>query len=263
MAGCQKDLQCWDENAFLFYYRVIIVYNDGFIEIRISMGKKLIGLEKFKKIVHPEVVAEIRGWTKHPELSKLLKTLESIADREQFFDFYAEAMVARHLISQGCEIKVEVPTKTGKTVDFKISKGSDTFFVHVKRLNFDREMQHDLDVGNNLRVKDGGDDGRHLKKLKSAYKQFMPDGVNIILVTSAWREDSSIEDLQEDMEDFWSNGKHSDSNIIVWFLSHPREKGIDFELFFRENSEIHPCVVALFERDSLKQKILGESVIGG
>ena len=208
------------------------------------------GLEIFAKGLHPEVVAEIRGWIKHPELSKLLNKLESMKDCEQFLDFYAEAMVARHLISQECEIKVEVPTKNGKSADFKVSKGSNTLFVHVKRLNFDREMQHDLNVGNDPRVNDGGDDGRYLKKLKRAYKQFMPDGVNIILVTSAWRDDSSIDDLRDGVEDFWSNGKHSDSNIIGWFLFHPREKSIDFELFFRENSEKSTYIVELFGRNN-------------
>lgn len=207
------------------------------------------GLEIFEKGLHPEVVAEIRGWTKHSELSKLLNKLESIKDQEPFLDIYAEAMVARHLISQECEIEVEVPTKKGKSADFKVSKGSNIFFVHVKRLNFDREMQHDLNVGNDPRVNDGADHDRYLKKLKRAYKQFMPDGVNIILVTSAWREDSSIEDLREDKEDYWSNGKHSDSNIIGWFLSHPREKSIDFKLFFRENFEKPTYIVELFERN--------------
>ncbi len=207
------------------------------------------GLEIFEKDLHPEVVAEIRGWTKHPELSKLLNKLESIKDGEPFLDIYAEAMVARHLISQECEIKVEVPTKNGKSADFKVSKGSSIFFVHVKRLNFDREMQYDLNVGNDPRVKDGGEDSRYLKKLKRAYKQFMPDGVNIILVTSAWRDSASIGELREGVEDFWSNGKHSDSNIIGWFLFHPREKSINFELFFRENSEKHPYIAELFGRN--------------
>jgi hypothetical protein len=220
------------------------------------------GLEKFEKDLHPEVVAVIRGWTMHSELSKLLKKLESFKDREQFFDFYAEAIVARHLISQGCEIKVEVPTKNSKSADFKVSKGSNTFFVHVKRLNFDREMQHDLNVGNDLRVKDGGNDGRYLSKLKSAYKQFMPDGVNIILVTSAWRDSGSIMDLNDDMEDFWSNGKHSDSKIIVWFLNHPREKSIKFELFFRENSEKPLYIVELFGREKLKVSCLPRTYSG-
>lgn len=282
--------------------------------------KSGVGLDIFKSNLHPEVVFEIREWSKHPELSKLLKRLESIGDWEQFLDCYAEAMIARHLISKECEIKVEVPTRNGKSADFKVSKGSNTFFVHVKRLNFDQETQHDLNVSTRLEnlkkkgigflldksltddemqqfskeanrfskelndgeskditsknskslgecfkmqhgqsmtvysVKDGGDDGRYLKKLERAYEQFMPNSINIILVTSAWRDDSSIEDFQDDMEDFWSNGKHSDSNIIGWFLFHPREKSIDFELFFRENSERPLYIVELFGRNSLKCK---------
>ena len=279
------------------------------------------GLEIFEKNLHPEVVAEIRGWTKHPELPKLLKKLESMKDWEQFLNHYAEAMVARHLISQKCEIKVEVPTKNGKSGDFKVSKGSDSFFVHVKRLNFDEEMQHDFNVSTRLKSlrkkgigfsfkyksltddemqqfskeanrfskeakngeskditsktgeplgecfkmelghsntfyspKDVDDSDRFSKKLKSAYKQFMPDGVNIILVTSAWRDSASIEDLREGVEDFWSNGKHSDSNIIGWFLFHPREKSINFELFFRDNSEKPLYIVDLFGHNLLRRR---------
>jgi len=270
------------------------------------------GLEIFEKDLHPKIVAEIRGWTKHPELSKLLKKLESMKDWEQFLDFYVEAMVARHLISQGCEIKVEVPTKNGKSADFNVSKGSDTFFVHVKRLNFDKEMQHDLNVSTRLdslrkkgfgfshnksltddemqqfckeanrfaenandgenkvitsktgevlgecykmeygqsidvySAKDVDDSDRFSKKLGHAYKQFMPDGVNVILVTSAWRDGASIEDLKEGVNDFWSGGEHSCSNIIGWFKFEPRGKSIDFELFFRENSEKPPYIVELF-----------------
>ena len=273
------------------------------------------GLKIFEKNLHPEVVAEIRGWTKHPELSKLLKKLESMKDWEQFLDFYVEAMVARHFISQGREIKVEVPTKNGKSADFKVSKGSDTFFVHVKRLNFDKEMQHDLNVSTRLEslrkkgfgfshnksltddemqqfckeanrfaenandgenkvitsktgevlgecykmqhgqsitvysVKDGGCSDRFPKKLKNAYKQFMPDSVNVILVTSAWRDDASIGDLREGVEDFWSDGKHSCSNIIGWFKFDPRGESIDFELFFRDNSEKPLYIVELFGRN--------------
>lgn len=273
------------------------------------------GLEIFEKNLHPEVIAEIRGWSKHPELTKLLKNLESMKDWEQFLDFYVEAMIARHLLSQECEIIVEVPTKKGKSADFKVSKGSNTFFVHVKRLNFDKETQHDFNVstrldslkkkgigflfiklltddemqqfykeafrfskeakdgeskditsktgevlgecfkiqhGQSITVysgKDGGCSDRFLKKLKSAYKQFMPDGVNVILVTSAWRDYASIEDLREGSRDFWSDGKHSCSNVIGWFKFEPRGKSIDFELFFRENSEKPPYLVELFGRN--------------
>jgi len=212
-------------------------------------NKSKTGLEIFEGILHPEVVAEIRGWANHPELSKLLHTLESRKDREPFFDIYAEAMVARHLISQGCELKVEIKTIKGKCVDFEVSKGRNTFFVHVKRSNFDRDLQDDLNAGADLRVNDGGDDGRYLRKLKSAYKQFMPDGVNIILITSAWRDSGSIMDLRDDLDDFWSIEENPDSNIIGYFTFEPNGKSIDFELIFREGSDKPSNLVELFERN--------------
>ncbi len=209
--------------------------------------KSKTGLEIFEGILHPEVVGEIRGWTNHTELSKLFHTLESRKDREPFFDIYAEAMIARHLISQGCELKVEIETIKGKGVDFEVSKGRSTFFVHVKRSNFDRDLQDDLNAGADLRVKDGGDSGRYLRKLKSAYEQFMPNKINVILITSAWRDSGSIMDLRDDLEDFWSNGKHSDSNIIGYFTFEPNGKSIDFELIFREGSDKPLNLVELFE----------------
>ena len=284
------------------------------------------GLKIFEKHLHPEVVTDIRRWDKHPELSKLFKKLESIKDWERFLDHYAEAMVARYLITQGCEIAVEVATINRKSADFRVSKGSNTFFVHIKRMNFDKETQRDFNVStrlNSLRTKGFGflfykslADGemqhfckeanrlseklkdsesevitsktgerlgecyrrkcaqsitvysakdvdcsdRFSGRLKDAYGQFMPDGVNVILVTSAWRDSASIEDLQEAVNDFWSDGEHHCSDIIVWFEFDPRGESIDFELFLRENSEKPPCIVELFGRNLSKRKRFDESV---
>lgn len=274
----------------------------------------LSGFEKFEKNLDPEIVTEIEGWSKHQELSKLLRKIQSIKDWPQFQDHYAEAMVARHLIRQGCELQVEVPTANGKNADFKVSKGSDTFFIHVKRLNFDEEMQHDLNVGTRLdslkkkgigylfnkslkdeemqyfskeanrfskkakegerkvitsrigevlgecdkvkngqptttvySVKDVDEIHRFSNKLKEAYKHFMPDDLNVILATSAWRDDESIEDLREAVDDFWYDGKHSCSNIIGCFTFEPRGRSTDFKLFFRENYERPRYIVDVFE----------------
>jgi len=212
-------------------------------------NKSKTGLEIFEGILHPEVVAEIRGWANHPELSKLLHTLESRKDQEPFLDIYAEAMIARHLINKGCELRVEVKTPEGKGADFKVSKDSSIFFVHVKRSNFDRDLQHDLDAGADLRVKDGGDSGRYLRKLKSAYDQFMSNDINVILITSAWRDSGSIMDLKDDLADFWSIGENPDSNIIGYFTFDPNGKSIDFELIFREGSDKPLNLVELFERN--------------
>ena len=280
------------------------------------------GLKKFEKDFNPEVVADTKGWENHPELSKLLRKLQSIKDPQQFRDHYAEAMVARHLIRQGCKLQVEVPTANGKNADFKVYKGSETFFIHVKRLNFDEEMQHDLNVGTRLdslrkkgiwfsfnksltdeemqyfykeankfskkakagerkvitsrtgemlgecdkvkngqptttvySVKDVDESHRFSKKLKEAYKQFIPDGLNIILATSAWRDNYSIKDLRESVDDFWSEGNHSCSNIIGWFTFEPRGSSTDFKLFFRENYKRPSYILDLFSLNAQKADI--------
>jgi len=210
-------------------------------------NKSKTGLEIFEEISHPAVVAKIRGWANHPERSKILHTLESQKKQEPFSDIYAEAMIARYLISKGCELKVEVPTKNGKSADFKVSKGGNAFFVHVKRSNFDRDFQHALDAKSDSPVKDGADNSRYLRKLKSAYKQFMPNEINVILITSAWRDSSSIGFLKDDLDDFWSNGKHSDSSIVGYFTFEPTGESIDFELIFREGSDKTLNVAELFD----------------
>lgn len=278
------------------------------------------GLKRFERKLHPKVIGELRGWAEQLELSKLLEKLESIRGWEQFLDHYAEALIARHFVGHGCEVEVEVPTINGKKADFRVSEGNETFYIHVKRLNFDKEMRNDLKVGTRLdslrkegfgfsfhksltddemqqfrkeafrlskelvngetkdvtsntgevlgechkmkhdqsitiySVKDGDCSDRFLKKLKNAYRQFMPDGVNVILVTSAWRDDDSIEDLRESVDDFWSDGKHPCSNIIGWFEFDPRGESVGFELFIRENFEKPPYISELFKGDSLKRK---------
>jgi len=108
------------------------------------------GLKKFEKDLNTEVVAEINGWEKHPELSKLLKILQSIKDPQQFQDHYAEAMVARHLIRHGCELQVEVLTVNCGRADLKVSKSSNTFFVHIKRTNLDKETTKNLKINTRL-----------------------------------------------------------------------------------------------------------------
>ena len=286
------------------------------------------GLKISAKGFNQEIVAEINEWEKHPELSKLLKKLQSIKDPQQFQNHYAEAMVARHLIRQGCELQVEVPTANGKKVDFKVSKSSNTFFVHIKRTNLDKETTKNLKINTRLNclrkirrpitvslihyksltdqemqycckeakefienasegekkeIKNmndevlaefeigpchngqhvkfdpillgaicGGDDTRIYEQLSHAYKRFMPEAINIILVTSAWRDDASIEDLQEAVDDFWSDRKHSCSKIIGWFMFESRGSRTDFKLFFRDNYENPQYIVDVFESPGSK-----------
>jgi hypothetical protein len=78
----------------------------------------------------------------------------------------------------------------------------------------------------------------------------MPNSVNVILVTSAWRDSGSIEDLKRSLDDFGADGKHSCSNIVGWFEFDHRGNGIDFKSFFRENSKIPQYIIDVFEQDN-------------
>ena len=109
-----------------------------------------VGIELFKKRLHPTAVAEIKSWAENPQLSKLLQKLESVSDAQHFLNHYAEAMVARHLIKNECRLEVEVSTVNGRSADFRVSKDNNTFFLHVKRLNVDEQTRKEMKVHNRL-----------------------------------------------------------------------------------------------------------------
>jgi hypothetical protein len=83
--------------------------------------------------LEPALKQEFTAWASDPELSKLLKKLKS-QKRAKWSDHYAEAMIARYLLREGCEVKVEVTTPSGKGADFKASKSDEFFFAHIKRM---------------------------------------------------------------------------------------------------------------------------------
>ena len=99
--------------------------------------------------LNQRVVEDIKSWSNHPELSKILRNLQS-AQGQHFFDFYSEAVVARHLLQKGCELVVEVPTPSGRTADLQVSMGGSRFYAHIKRLNPDKESHNDIIVLNRL-----------------------------------------------------------------------------------------------------------------
>ncbi len=109
------------------------------------------GLDRFRDDLDPAVVDQIHGWAAEPELGKLYASLQAIRDREKFLDTYAEVMVARHLLSRGCRLRVEVLTPSGRTCDFEVGHGDERFFLHVKHLNTDRPVRKRLTVSSRLR----------------------------------------------------------------------------------------------------------------
>lgn len=100
-------------------------------------GRSKRGIDRFGARLPQEVLADIKGWREHPELGKLTRRLDSMADHNRFLDTYAECMVARRLVRHGCELRVEVQTPADKGVDFKATRGDVHLYVHVKRLNLD------------------------------------------------------------------------------------------------------------------------------
>lgn len=116
-----------------------------------SITRSTGGLDRFRDGLDAGVVEAIRGWAEDPELGKLYSSLQAIHDRERFLDAYAEAMVARHLLRRDCRLRVEVLTPSGRTCDFEVQHGDQTFCLHVKRLNTDRPMRKRLTVSSRLR----------------------------------------------------------------------------------------------------------------
>ena len=231
-----------------------------------------IWFEIFEKDLHPEVVAQMRGWKEHLELSKILKKLESIKNWEEFLGFYAEAMVAYHLVSRGCEIKVKTSTEKSEGADFEVFNGNDTFYVRVKRLDFGRKIEHYTSsddrisgpqkqrfsslFGKSLAI----DERQPSNNGSCRFSKEAGGSLNVILVTSEWAGKDSIRALRECTAEFWSTQEHcysnkACSNIIGHFnLDHRGKSIIDFSLFRRGSDEIPTYISELFECNSVKCK---------
>ena len=70
-----------------------------------------------------------------PELTGLQQSLSTSTDIDRFFDIYAEAVIADHLLCRGWKLAYEEGDPNSKKADFKLIKGSDIVFLHIKRLN--------------------------------------------------------------------------------------------------------------------------------
>lgn len=92
------------------------------------------GLRRFAGQISPAVVADVQRWDGHPELVRLLDMLRAHTHPRAFFATYAEAVIARHLLGRGCELRFEVPTPAGRRCDFEVSCDSLHFYLHVKWL---------------------------------------------------------------------------------------------------------------------------------
>ena len=109
------------------------------------------GLERFGADLDRSMSEEIANWRRDPELGALYGNLQAITDRDKFLNTYAEAIIARHLLANGCELRVEVLTPAGRPCDFEVIAASQRFFLHVNRLNTDRPATSKLTVSAHLR----------------------------------------------------------------------------------------------------------------
>jgi len=299
------------------------------------------GLELFGKCINTRIFEDIKSWEKNPMLCKLFSAIQSANQSQRFFDLIAEAMIARHLLKLGWEPEYEYPTCNGKHADFKVSDGTNTFFLHVKRLNLDEKTQKGKNIQKRFKslekikkpylvainliceitdsqaqifVRDTAnfiegtvqvgdikeifdtnntllgkckihaiqnnkghvlfsvaigrsvdDQKRIYDKFYSAYKQFMPEGLNIILVALLWSDliddfestllGSTYEDYTvtpiargRNNDGFWSNDKHSDSQVTGWFKFNSKNDDIIFEMKYRQNYQVPIFLTEVFKQ---------------
>jgi hypothetical protein len=133
------------------------------------------GIEKFGDRLDAELVSQIEGWSDHPELRSLWAELHAHTKPKSFFDTYAEALVARHLLAAGCDLRFEVPTPSGKRADFEVTAADQVFYLHVKRINTERPFQRRLSVSSRL---------RYLERIERPY-----------VVSVRWRDDLDDEQM--------------------------------------------------------------------
>ena len=135
------------------------------------------GLKRFEARLNGTVVEEIRQWNGHPELGKLLASLDAHTHSRTFFSTYAEAIIARHLLSCGCDLRFEVPTPAGKCCDFEIRCRGQRFFLHVKRADSLRPARRKPTVSSRL---------RYLERIARPY-----------VVNVRWQEDLTDEQMHK------------------------------------------------------------------
>lgn len=132
-------------------------------------------LDRFGDLLHPGVLADIDHWGEEHPLHELRAALHAHTDKTSFFDTFAEALVARHLLRHGCDLRFEVPTPSGKRCDFEVVRGDEIFYLHLKRLQSDPRPRK-LTISPRL---------RYLERIRRPY-----------VVRVRWREGLDDEQMQ-------------------------------------------------------------------
>jgi hypothetical protein len=158
----------------------------------------LASLDEFGEQLHPSVVRDVESWRDHPELDTLHAALHAHSDRRTFLNTWAEALVARHLLHHGCEVRFEVPTPSRRRADFEVKRGDARFFLHVKRMETSAPTRRRLTVSSRLRV---------LERIARPY-----------IVSIRWHEgltDRQMQRLVTDAERFIGRGRVGDEVAVL------------------------------------------------
>lgn len=94
---------------------------------------------------------EVATWSRNHGLASLAMKLRSHTDETTFLDFCAEAVVARYLLAQGCDLVADVETPAGSTCDLEMVKDDRTMYLHIKRADIDRPLERKITISSRLR----------------------------------------------------------------------------------------------------------------
>jgi hypothetical protein len=160
-------------------------------------ARPMSGLGMFGSRLDPRVVDEIESWENEAELGRILAKLHANTQPRAFFNTYAEALVARHLVHGGCTLRFEVPTPAGRQCDFHVRRGELEFFLHVKHLSTEHLPMRMLSVSARL---------RYLERIERPY-----------IVSVQWRDRLSDEQMQmfvHDAGEFIGRGHVGDEHVV-------------------------------------------------
>jgi hypothetical protein len=154
-------------------------------------------IDRLAHELDPDVLTDIEAWADHDVLRKLHLALTGHTTPKAFLDTYAEALVARHLLTRGCDLQVEIETPGGKACDFEVAVAGERFYLHVKRLDTDRPGRRRLTISSRL---------RSLERIERPY-----------VVSVRWREGARDRDLQRlvrEATDFISHARVGDELVV-------------------------------------------------
>jgi hypothetical protein len=147
--------------------------------------------------LHPDIADDLQQWRSDRALAKLVNRLDSAPDDDHFLSTLAEVVAARHLLSRGCALDVEIPTPTGRSADFAVACENFRFYLHIKRLNSDRAGVRRLTISSRL---------RHLERIPRPY-----------VVGVRWREGATPRNLMRlvrESEGFIRKSRVGDELIV-------------------------------------------------